>query len=166
MGSSVGISKVHHEGELMDAIELALKYDRRVIIEEGVDAREVECAVLESNGIHISGIGEIMASNDFYDYDAKYVDDGHEKMMVPAKGFSKEIIEKIRHYAKLAFLEHGCHGLARIDFFIEKTSHQIILNELNTLPGLTQFSMYPCLFAEEGISYGDLIDKMIANAMA
>lgn len=166
MGSSVGISKVHDETELIQALELALKYDRRIIIEEGVDAREIECAVLENGGVLVSGVGEILASNDFYDYEAKYVDDGEEKMAVPAENLPEETIECIRDYAKKAFLEHGCNGLARIDFFVQKKDNKVILNELNTLPGLTQFSMYPCLFAEQGISYGDLIDKMIENVMA
>lgn len=165
MGSSVGISKVHNEGELIKALELALEYDRRVIIEEGVDAREIECAVLESKEVLVSGVGEILASNDFYDYDAKYVDDGQEKMAVPAENISSETVKTIQKYAKKAFLEHGCRGLARIDFFVQKSDNKVILNELNTLPGLTQFSMYPCLFAEQGISYGELIDRMIDNVM-
>jgi len=165
MGSSVGITKVHDESELKKALELALEYDRRVLIEEGVDAREIECAVLESNGILVSGVGEVIASNDFYDYEAKYVDDGEEKMQVPAKGISDDLLERIRSAAHKAFLEHGCNGLARIDFFVEKQTNRIILNEINTLPGMTQFSMYPCLFEEAGILYGDLIDKMIENVI-
>ncbi|MBI9013036.1 MAG: D-alanine--D-alanine ligase [Clostridiales bacterium] len=165
MGSSVGITKVHNESELKNALELALKYDRRVLIEEGVDAREIECAVLESNGILVSGVGEVIASNDFYDYEAKYVDDGEEKMQVPAKDISDDLLESIRSAAHKAFLEHGCNGLARIDFFVEKGTNRVILNEINTLPGMTQFSMYPCLFEEAGIAYGDLIDKMIENVI-
>lgn len=165
MGSSVGISKVHHEAELKPALELALKYDRRVLIEEGVDAREIECAVLEYQGIQVSGVGEVVASGDFYDYTAKYVDDGEEKMSVPAENIDEEIVKTIQVYAKKAFLEHGCNGLARIDFFVEKSTNEVILNELNTLPGMTQFSMYPCLFKEVGIPHGELIDKMIENVL-
>ncbi|MCH4886915.1 D-alanine--D-alanine ligase [Acidaminobacter sp. JC074] len=165
MGSSVGISKVHNEDELLDGLKLALKYDRRVLIEVGVDAREIECAVLESDGILVSGVGEVIAGDDFYDYDAKYVDDGQEKMAVPAKNISDETVETIRAYAHKAFLEHGCNGLARIDFFVEKKSGNVILNEINTLPGMTQFSMYPCLFEQTGIDYGTLIDKMINNVL-
>jgi len=165
MGSSVGITKVHNESELKKALELALEYDRRVLIEEGVDAREIECAVLESNGILVSGVGEVVASNDFYDYEAKYVDDGEEKMQVPAKNISGNLLERIRSAAHKAFLEHGCNGLARIDFFVERQTDRVILNEINTLPGMTQFSMYPCLFEEAGILYGDLIDKMIENVI-
>lgn len=165
MGSSVGISKVHNQAELIPALELALKYDRRVLIEEGVDAREIECAVLEDKGIVVSGVGEVIAGNDFYDYDAKYVDDGNEKMAVPAQNIDDETIRTIQEFAKKAFLEHGCNGLARIDFFLEKSSGRVILNEINTLPGLTEFSMYPCLFDQLGISYGNLIDKMIENVI-
>ena len=165
MGSSVGISKVSDENQLLKALELAFEYDRRVLIEEGVVAREIECAVLESDGIHISGVGEVIASNDFYDYDAKYTDDGNQKMQVPALDISKEIVSEIKGVAKKAFLEHGCNGLARIDFFVEKSSNRVILNEINTLPGMTIFSMYPCLFEEAGISYTELINKMIDNAI-
>jgi len=165
MGSSVGISKVHNESELKQAITLALKYDRRVLVEEGIHAREIECAVLEHNGIIVSGVGEVIASNDFYDYDAKYVDDGEDKMSVPAKDISNELLESIRAAAHKSFLEHGCNGLARIDFFVEIGTNRIILNEINTLPGMTQFSMYPSLFEEIGIKYSDLIDKMIENVI-
>jgi len=165
MGSSVGITKVHNEGELIAALELALKYDRRVLIEVGVDAREIECAVLESEDIVVSGVGEVVAESDFYDYEAKYVDDGEEKMAVPAENISEGTVETIRKYAQKAFLEHGCKGLARIDFFVEKKSGKVILNEINTLPGMTQFSMNPCLFEEAGINYGTLIDKMIENVL-
>lgn len=163
MGSSVGISKVNDETQLIDAIKLALEYDRRVLVEEGIDVREIECAVLESDGIIVSGVGEVLASNDFYDYDAKYVDDGTEKMKVPALDISEDMLQNIRKTAKRAFLEHGCNGLARIDFFIEKETDRIILNEINTLPGMTAFSMYPCLFEEIGISYTELLNKMIDN---
>lgn len=165
MGSSVGISKVDHEGELKAALEKALAFDRRVLIEEGVDAREIECAILESNGLIVSGVGEVIASNDFYDYEAKYIDDGEEKMAVPAEAIDEQTVKTIRDYAKRAFLEHGCNGLARVDFFVLKSDKTVILNEINTIPGLTQFSMYPCLFEEVGISYGDLIDKMIDNVL-
>lgn len=165
MGSSVGISKVHSEDELKKALTLALEYDRRVLIEQGVTAREIECAVLESDGIIVSGVGEVIASNDFYDYDAKYVDDGQEKMAVPAENISDDLLKEIQTVAHKAFLEHGCNGLARIDFFVEKGSDKVILNEINTLPGLTEFSMYPSLFEHAGISYSDLIDKMIKNAI-
>lgn len=165
MGSSVGITKVHNESELKAALELALTFDRRVLIEEGINAREIECAVLEHNGLIVSGVGEVLTSSDFYDYDAKYVDDGEEKMAVPAENIADETVETIRRYAKKAFLEHGCNGLARIDFFVDKETNEVILNEINTLPGMTEFSMYPCLFEKTGITYGNLIDKMIKNVI-
>lgn len=165
MGSSVGISKVNSEFQLELALELAFEYDSRILIEEGVNAREIECAVIESNGIIVSGVGEVIASSDFYDYDAKYLDDGNEKMQVPALDLSEEIIEEIRSIAKNAFLAHGCNGLSRIDFFVEKETNKIILNEINTLPGMTAFSMYPSLFEAEGITYTKLIDKLIQNVL-
>lgn len=165
MGSSVGISKVENEDELLEALELAFKYDSRLLVEEGIDAREIECAVLESDEIIVSGVGEVIASNKFYDYEAKYTDDGEAKMAVPAENLSSDTICKIQDFAKRAFLEHSCNGLARIDFFVERTSHEVILNEINTLPGLTEFSMYPSLFEASGISYTDLIDHLINNAI-
>lgn len=165
MGSSVGISKVSNETTLVDALQLALKYDHRVLIEEGIEGREIECAVLEYQGLKVSGVGEVIASNDFYDYDAKYTDDGEEKMMVPAQNIPESIINRIQSFAKQAFLEHGCNGLARIDFFLENKTNRIILNEINTLPGMTMFSMYPTLFEHQGIPYSDLIDYLIKNAL-
>ena len=165
MGSSVGISKVKNEIKLEDALELAFKYDSRILIEKGVNAREIECAVLESNGLIVSGVGEVISNSDFYDYDAKYLDDGNEKMQVPAINISKKIVEEIRAIAKIAFLAHGCNGLSRIDFFVENKTNKIIINEINTLPGMTSFSMYPSLFESEGISYTELIDKLIENAL-
>lgn len=165
MGSSVGISKVQDEASLINALELALQYDKRVLIEEGIDGREIECAILEYEGLKVSGVGEVVASNDFYDYEAKYTDDGEEKMMVPAENISEEIINKIQYFAKQAFLEHGCKGLARVDFFLENHTNRIILNELNTLPGMTMFSMYPTLFEHQGIPYSELIDYLIKNTI-
>ncbi|MBN2796887.1 MAG: D-alanine--D-alanine ligase [Clostridia bacterium] len=165
MGSSVGISKVSTQDKLEQAILEALKYDHRILIEEGIDAREIECAVLEHNGLLVSGVGEVLASNEFYDYEAKYTDDGQEKMMVPAKNIDQDIIEHIRVIARQAFLEHGCNGLARVDFFLERKTNRIILNEINTLPGMTAYSMYPALFQEQGISYSDLLDYMIQEVL-
>lgn len=165
MGSSVGISKVHCQEELLAALQLAFKYDRRLLVEEGIDAREIECAVLESDALLVSGVGEVIASHDFYDYEAKYVDDGEAKMAVPAENISQETVEIIRAFAKRAFLEHGCKGLARIDFFLERQTGEVILNEINTLPGLTEFSMYPSLFEVAGISYSQVIDQLIMNAL-
>lgn len=165
MGSSVGITKVSCETQLKPAILEALKYDQRILIEEGIDAREIECAVLEYEGLQVSGVGEVIAAGDFYDYNAKYTDDGQEKMMVPAQNLSDETIQAIRGYAEAAFLAHGCKGLARIDFFLEKDTNRIILNEINTLPGMTVFSMYPSLFEAQGIDYRTLIDYMIRNEL-
>lgn len=165
MGSSVGISKVNDESQLRAALEDAFKYDHRLLIEEGINGREIECAVLEYKGIQVSGVGEVIASNDFYDYEAKYTDDGEEKMMVPAENISEEILRSIQALAKRAFLEHGCNGLARVDFFLEHGTNRIVLNEINTLPGMTAFSMYPSLFESIGIPYTKLIDHLIENVI-
>lgn len=164
MGSSVGISKVNNFNELKDAIDHARKFDTRLIVEKAIVGREVECAVLDDQDIKVSGVGEVISSHDFYDYEAKYVDDGQEKMAVPAQNISKETIEKIQNLALEAYRLHDCKGLARIDFFLEKDTDRVIINEINTLPGMTIFSMYPALFEVEGISYELLIDMFIENA--
>ncbi len=165
MGSSVGISKVSDDKTLSKALIEALKYDSRIIIEEGINAREIECAILEHGDVIISGVGEVVATDDFYDYTSKYVDDGNEKMQIPAKNISNELVVEIQEIAEKAFKEHGCSGLCRIDFFVEHETNKIILNELNTLPGMTAFSMFPSLFEYDKISYSELIDKMIKNVI-
>jgi len=163
MGSSVGISKVSSLADLQPALDLALEYDSRVIIEEAISGREIECAVLEGDHLIVSGLGEVVATDDFYDYETKYVDDGKAKMAIPATNIPDNIREEIRKQAKEAFVLHGCKGLARVDFFLEDGSGRIVLNEINTLPGMTAFSMYPELFKEMGMSYRDLIDRLIES---
>ena len=164
MGSSVGISKVNTYEGLDKAIEVALSFDDRVIIEKGIKGREIECGVLEGETLMVSAVGEVISSHEFYDYTAKYTDDGQEKMMIPAKNLDKETISCIQDMASRAFKIHGCRGLARVDFFLEDDTQRLIINEINTLPGMTIFSMFPALFKAEGISYEKLIDLLIASA--
>lgn len=160
LGSSVGISKATDTKSLVEGIEAAFKFDEKVVVEQGIDCREVECAVM-GNGIpKASGLGEILPSHDFYDYEAKYFDDGKSKMVVPAD-VSCETVETIRDMAIRAYSVLGCKGLSRIDFFIDKVSGDIILNEVNTMPGFTAYSMYPVLWQEQGLGYSALIDTLI-----
>jgi D-alanine-D-alanine ligase len=164
MGSSVGITKVSEMKDLKAAIHHARQFDTRVIIEQAIYGREIECAVLEYDGLKASGVGEVISSHDFYDYEAKYIDDGLEKMSIPAKNISEKTLMEIQELAIEAFKIHDCKGLARIDFFLEEATNRVVINEINTLPGMTIFSMYPALFEAQGISYENLIDRLIENA--
>lgn len=164
LGSSVGISKVEKFEELERALGIAGHYDRKIIIEEGIDAREIEVGVLQSkNKIIISSPGELIIEDEFYDYDTKYKKDSTQ-WMIPAD-LSLEIIDEIKALAKKAFLLLGCKGIARVDFFVEKNTGKIFLNEVNTMPGFTKISMYPKLLDYEGITYTELISKLIDSAM-
>jgi D-alanine-D-alanine ligase len=165
LGSSVGITKAKTREELSSAITLAFKYDGKVIIEEAINARELECAVLGNNDPEVSPVGEIIPSHEFYDYEAKYFDGGQSKLLIPAD-IDKETRGTIRTFARKAYQELGCKGLSRIDFFMEKETGEIYLNEINTMPGFTPFSMYPQLWKHGGIDYADLIDRLIMLGMA
>lgn len=162
-GSSVGISKVNSKEELEKAIIEASKFDRKILIEEGVDGREVECAVLGNENVISSCVGEIKSSDEFYSYDAKYKSK-ESKTLIPAK-ISAEKSEEIRKLAVKAFKAIDGKGLSRVDFFIENESETVYINELNTLPGFTNISMYPKLFEQVGINYSDLLDKLINLVM-
>lgn len=162
-GSSVGVSKATNRGELFDGLNNAAKYDRKVMIEEFINGREVECAVLGNDNPMASTVGEILPSNDFYDYKAKYIDN-KSKILIPAD-LPKDLIEKIRGYAVRAFKALDCSGLSRVDFFVHKETNDIFINEINTLPGFTDISMYPILWKEAGISYAELIEKLIDLAI-
>ncbi|EHJ51721.1 D-alanine--D-alanine ligase [Streptococcus macacae] len=161
MGSSVGISKARNQTELKTAIALALKYDSRILIEEGVKAREIEVGILGNTEIKTTLPGEVVKNVAFYDYEAKYIDN-QIKMAIPAE-VSEEISAKMRQYAKLAFQMLGGCGLSRCDFFLTEDGH-IYLNELNTMPGFTQWSMYPLLWENMGLSYSDLIERLVMLA--
>lgn len=161
MGSSVGISKSENQDELRSAFELAFKYDSRVLIEQGVNAREIEVGLLGNEEAQSSLPGEVVKDVAFYDYEAKYIDN-KITMSIPAK-LSDDVISTMRQHAEKAFRAIGGVGLARCDFFYTDKG-EIFLNELNTMPGFTQWSMYPLLWENMGISYTDLIEKLVLLA--
>ena len=161
-GSSVGIKKAKSIDELKNAISFASKFDKKIIIEEQVVAREVECAVLGGNFVRASCIGEILPAEEFYSYEAKYTN-SESKVIIPAD-ISSKIAEKIKTYAIKAFNAVDGSGLARVDFFIEKDTNEIYINEINTMPGFTKISMYPKLWEASGVSYSDLLDNLIDEA--
>ncbi len=164
LGSSVGISKAHDRKELGPAIEEAAKFDRKIVIEQGVGgkkekAREVECSVLGNDDPVASVPGEIVPVKEFYDYDAKYLAEGSE-LIIPAK-LTKAQTKKVQELAVAAFKAVDCSGLARVDFLMDPKTKTIYLNEINTMPGFTSISMYPKLWAASGLEYSELIDQLI-----
>lgn len=164
LGSSVGISKAHNRNELVEAIRLAGEYDRKILVEKGIEnAREIECSVLGNDQPIASLPGEIIPSNEFYDYDAKYVD-GRSTAIIPAK-LAGTLKKSVRHYSVEAFKVLGCEGMARVDFLVQRKTNKIFLNEINTIPGFTSISMYPKLWAASGISYPQLLDRLIELAI-
>jgi D-alanine-D-alanine ligase len=163
LGSSVGISKVRNRGELAPAVDLASQYDRKIIVEKGIDAREIECSVLGNDDPRASLPGEIIPSREFYDYEAKYIDET-SRLLIPAP-LEDSQTKTVQELAIKTFLVTECSGLARVDFFLEKTTQRIYVNEINTLPGFTSISMYPKLWEATGLSYSDLIDKLIQLAI-
>ena len=162
-GSSVGVKKADNIEELKKAIEHASQYDSKILVEQGIDGKEVECAILEieDNEIIASTVGEVMSAEEFYSFDAKY-NIPESKTIIPAIIGEAEI-EHIRKLAVKAFKAIDGNGLSRVDFFIEKKTNKIYINEINTMPGFTKISMYPKLFESVGISYSDLLDKIIEN---
>lgn len=162
-GSSVGVKKATNNEELKMAIENAGQYDNKILIEQGINAREVECAILDGTEVRASTVGEIISAEEFYSFDAKY-NIPESKIIIPAD-ISKEQIEQIQKLAIRAFKAIDGRGLARADFFIEKDTNKIYINEINTMPGFTKISMYPKLFESVGIKYSELLDKLIANAI-
>lgn len=168
LGSSVGISKAHDRKELGPAIEMAAGYDRKIVIEQGVGgkkqkARELEISVLGNDEPKASTVGEIVPSAEFYDYNAKYLDEG-SKLVIPAK-LSKKQVKEVQEMAIRAFQAVDCSGLARVDFLMDPKGGKLYLNEINTMPGFTSISMYPKLWAASGLEYSDLIDRLIELAM-
>lgn len=164
MGSSVGITKAYNNDELERGLKEACKYDRKVIIEENINCREVECSVLGNNDPIASVVGEIIPSHEFYDYVAKYFDDGKSVLIIPA-GLSESKTQEIREAAVKAFKSLDCCGMARVDFLIDKETEKVYINELNTIPGFTKISMYPKLWDATGLSYSKLIDRLIELAI-
>jgi D-alanine-D-alanine ligase len=172
LGSSVGISKARDRKELAPAMEMAASYDRKIVIEQGVGgkkrkARELECSVLGNDEPQASTVGEIVPSAEFYDYNAKYLDEG-SKLVIPAK-LSKKQMKEVQGMAIRAFQSVDCSGLARVDFLMDPGLHgkpgKIYLNEINTMPGFTSISMYPKLWAASGLGYAELIDRLVQLAL-
>lgn len=163
-GSSVGVSKAHDRCELETALLLAARYDRRILAEEFIDGREAECAVLGNDEPVASTVGEVIPCNEFYDYEAKYMTGDSSKIIIPAS-LPINVVEEIRNYAIKAFKALDCSGLARVDFFVHKDTGEVYINELNTMPGFTQISMYSKLWNASGVSYGKLIERLIELAL-
>ncbi len=164
LGSSVGISKCNSRSDLSEGLMEAARYDRRVIIERGVgNVREIEVSVLGNETPQTSVCGEVMPSREFYSYESKYVD-GTSGLMIPAE-LPANVSDKIREYAMNAYQAIDCAGMARADFFVEKDTNKIFLNELNTIPGFTSISMYPKLWQASGLTYPQLVDRLIELAL-
>ncbi|MBA4311643.1 MAG: D-alanine--D-alanine ligase A [Chlorobiaceae bacterium] len=163
-GSSVGISKAKNRKSLIKSIKLALNYDRKILIEKSIEnAREIEISVLGNDDPEVSVPGEIISSNEFYDYDAKYID-GKSEAIIPAK-LANPTIKKVQEYALLGFRSIDCAGMARVDFLVTKKTNKIYFNEINTIPGFTSISMYPKLWEASGLRYPRLLDKLIHLAI-
>jgi D-alanine-D-alanine ligase len=162
-GSSVGVSKVRTEEEFKRALNEAFAFDSKILIEEFIEGREVECAILGNQQPMASRVGEIIAQQDFYSYEAKYIDENGAILNIPAK-ISEDTERQIQKLALEAFQVLCCEGLARVDFFLTK-ENRIIINEINTIPGFTKISMYPKLWEISGVPYRDLIDKLIQLAL-
>ena len=163
LGSSVGISKVHQRSELAPALHLAARYDRRMLAERAVNAREIEVSVLGNDEPIASVPGEIIPCREFYDYIAKYIDDRSE-LIIPAD-LPPGVTRRIQELAIAAFLAVDCAGMARVDFLLDKDTEELYVGELNTIPGFTPISMYPKLWEASGISYSELIDRLIELAL-
>lgn len=159
LGSSVGISRVNDETQLDQALKLAFRYDRKILVEQGIDAREIEISVMGNENILISPPGELVPGNEFYDYADKYLD-GKTVFHIPAQ-LGEETGQKIKDMAGKAFRALYLNGMSRIDFFLEKSSGEIFINEINTIPGFTEISMFPKLWQVIGISFTELIGRLI-----
>ena len=163
LGSSVGVNKAHDRAELQHAMDIAAEVDRKIIIEQNMNCRELECAVLGNDEPLASVVGEVIASNEFYDYRAKYID-GKSEIVIPAD-IPQTTAEEVRRQSIQAFLALDLSGLARADFFLEKETGKVYINEVNTMPGFTSISMYPKLWEASGLSYTELIDRLIELAI-
>ena len=163
LGSSVGITKCDDRDELAAGLEKAASYDRRLIVEQGIDARELEVAVLGNDNPIASVVGEIRPRREFYDYVAKYVSDDSE-LLIPAP-LEPEVAEEVRALALRAYQAIDCAGMGRVDLLLDRKSGRLYLNEINTIPGFTRISMYPKLWQASGISYPELLDRLIELAL-
>jgi len=160
LGSSVGMTKAHDRGELGPALELASRYDRKVIVEAAVDGRELECAVLGNEQPRASLPGEVVPGNEFYDYEAKYTD-GMMTFTIPA-ALEPAQTQEVRDLAVRAFAAIDCDGYARCDFFVERATGRILVNEINTIPGMTAMSAFPRLWEATGLGNRELVDEIVA----
>ena len=161
MGSSVGLSKAKDRGQLEAALELALCYDRRIIIEEGIDCREIETAALGNYGAEFGAIGEIISANEeFYDYESKYQAGNKTRLCIPAE-LTPEQEKEVLDMAQIAYKAIDGTGLARIDFLMDKHTGKLYINEINTMPGFTKYSMFPLLWQETGMTYAELIERIV-----
>lgn len=163
LGSSVGVSKVHHPGELAGAMREAGRHDRKIVIERAIDAREIEISVLGNDDPICSVAGEILPANEFYDYEAKYVDE-RSQLRIPAP-LDPAQIETIRDIALRAYKAVDAAGMARVDFLVDRGTGEIYLSEVNTIPGFTAISMYPKLWEASGLSFEDLVRRLIELAI-
>jgi D-alanine-D-alanine ligase len=163
LGSSVGITKCNSRADLGEGLMEAAAFDRRILVERGVDAREIEVSVLGNDSPEASVPGEVLPSREFYSYESKYVD-GTSGLLIPAP-LPAETAEKIRRMAVQAYTAIDCAGMARVDFFLEKTTGEVYLNELNTIPGFTNISMYPKLWEATGLPYAKLVDRLVDLAV-
>lgn len=163
LGSSVGVSKCRTRSDLLEGLMEAARFDRRVLVERGVNAREIEVSVLGNDQPQASIPGEIIPAADFYTYDAKYHDD-RSQLLIPAPITSEQVVE-VQEIAVRAYKAADCAGMARVDFLLDKDTQQLYLGEINTIPGFTQISMYPKLWAASGLSYPQLVDRLIELAL-
>ena len=162
-GSSVGVSKCRNEKEFKLAVKNAFTYDRKIVVEQFIKGREIECSVLGNENPTASLPGEVIPQHDFYSYEAKYLDENGAKLQIPAK-LPKNIIKKIQEASTKAYQALYCEGFGRVDMFLT-SSGKIYINEINTIPGFTSNSMYPKLWEASGLKYPDLIDELIQLAM-
>ena len=163
LGSSVGITKVKNHSDLYEGLLEAARYDRRILVERGINAREIEVSVLGNEDARVSMPGEIVPSDEFYSYNAKYLD-GKSNLFIPAP-ISDELTAKIRDLALKTYKAIDCAGMTRVDFLLDKDTNELYINEVNTIPGFTSISMYPKLWDASGLSYPDLIEKLIELAL-
>jgi len=162
-GSSVGTTKAHNRAELAEGLRLAASFDRKILVERAVDARELEVSVLGNDDPQASVVGEVVPAHEFYDYEAKYLDEG-SRLLIPAP-IESNVADEVRAMALKAFQAVDAAGMARVDFFLERTTGRIILNELNTIPGFTRISMYPKLWEASGLAYPKLIERLVELAI-
>jgi D-alanine-D-alanine ligase len=163
-GSSVGVKKVKSRSELAEAIRFAFQYDGKILVEKGIDAREIECSVLGNGDPKASVLGEVISRHEFYSYESKYIDPNGAELVIPAS-IDAGTSDLIRDTAVQGYRALCCSGMARVDFFLDKNTGQFYLNEINTIPGFTSISMYPKLWAYSGMEYSKLIDRLIDLAI-